>query len=298
MLMKALRGYIRVLLVSLVAALLCLSLASCARPVVAESSALLEVVFLDVGEADAALISCNGAYLMIDGGNAADSDLTYSALSRRGINYLDYLVFSHTDEDHVGGLSGALQFAQVGVCLGSSDERDTRTFRDLKERLEAQGVEITIPADEFEFALGDAVVTVSHVITDAEDPNENELVLRIVYGDTSFLFTGDIGQETEKELIEMGTELESTVLKVAHHGSAGSSGYQFLREVNPRYAVISVGEGNAYGHPSNEALSKYRDLGCQLYRTDLHGDITMTSDGTEITINTQKQTSQDVFSGR
>jgi competence protein ComEC len=281
-----------------VTVLLCLPLFACAWPEHPAESSLegkLEVTFLDVGQADAALISCSGQHLMIDGGNAADSDLIYSVLKRRGIDYLDYVVLSHTDEDHVGGLSGALQYARVGVCLGSSDERDTRAFRAFKDRLEAQGVELTVPEDEFEFALGDAKVTVTHVTTDDEDPNEDELVVRIVFGDTSFLFTGDIGRATEKELVERGVALESTVLKVPHHGSAGSSSYQFLREVDPRYAVVSVGAANSYGHPTDEALSKYRDLGCELYRTDLHGDVTMVSDGAEITVSTQRQTSGDVF---
>jgi competence protein ComEC len=303
--MRALREYTRMLLLSVIAAmvaiiialLVCLPLSSCARPATppAPAEGGLEVLFLDVGQADAALIFCDGQYLMIDGGNRTDSDLIYSVLSRRGIDYLDYLVFSHTDEDHVGGLAGALQYAKVGVCLGPSDERGTRAFQNFKSKLEAQGVGITIPPDEFEFTLGGAEVTVTHVVTSDEDPNEDELVVRIVFGDISFLFTGDIGQKTERELIERGAELESTVLKVPHHGSAGSSGYQFLREVNPRYAVISVGALNSYGHPADAALSKYRDLGCELYRTDLHGDVTMISDGIGITISTQKQTAKDVF---
>jgi competence protein ComEC len=205
------------------------------------------------------------------------------------------MVFSHTHEDHIGGLSGALQYADVGVCYGSSDEGDTKAFTSFKRKLEEKGLSITIPQDTVTFKLGDADVTITHVTTDATDPNEDELVVRIVYGDTSFLFTGDIGQETEKALIEQGVELESTVLKVPHHGSAGSSGYQFLREVNPRYSVISVGEGNNYGHPTEEALSKYRDLGTTLYRTDYHGDVTMLSDGSTINITTQKQSTRNVF---
>jgi competence protein ComEC len=233
---------------------------------------------------------------MIDGGNATDSDLIYSVLRRRDIDYLDYVVFSHTHEDHIGGLSGALQYADVGVCYGPSDEGDTKAFNTFKQKLKERGLSITVPEDTANFRLGGADVTVTHVTTDAKDPNEDELVVRIVYGDTSFLFTGDIGQETEKALIEAGVELESTVLKVPHHGSAGSSGYQFLREVNPRYSVISVGEGNSYGHPTEEALSKYRDLGTELYRTDYHGDVTMTSDGSKIVISTQKQTRNDVYS--
>jgi competence protein ComEC len=292
--MALIRRYTKALLLSVLAGLLCLPLFSCDKPV-PSSDKSLEVVFLDVGQADTALISCEGHYMMIDGGNAADSNLIYSALQRRDISYLDYMVFSHTHEDHIGGLSGALQYVDVGVCYGSSDEGDTKAFTNFKRKLEEKRLSITIPQNTATFKLGEADVTVTHVTTDATDPNEDELVVRIVYGDTSFLFTGDIGQETEKALIGNNVELESTVLKVPHHGSAGSSGYQFLREVNPRYSVISVGEGNNYGHPTEEALSKYRDLGTTLYRTDLHGDVMMVSNGSEVRVTTQRQSARDVF---
>jgi competence protein ComEC len=292
--MAPIRGLAKVLLSGVIAMLLCLPLASCDGPAPPPSGSL-EVVFLDVGQADSALISCDGRYMMIDGGNATDSDLVYSALQRRGIDHLDYMVFSHTHEDHVGGLSGALQYAGVGICYGPSDEGTTDAFKNFKRKLKEQGLSITIPKDTVAFKLGEADVTVTHVTTDATEPNEDELVVRIVYGDSSFLFTGDIVQDTEQALIEGGAELGSTVLKVPHHGSAGSSSYQFLYEVNPRYSVISVEDGNQYGHPTEEALSKYHDLGTTLYRTDLHGDVTMVSDGSEITITTQKRTARDVF---
>ncbi|MCL1798038.1 MAG: hypothetical protein FWG24_07005, partial [Eggerthellaceae bacterium] len=191
--------------------------------------------------------------------------------------------------------SGALQFATVGTCYGSSDTRDTTAFNNFKKKLEGQGGSIIVPKDTVLFSLGEARVTVTHVTTDLDDPNEDELIVRIVYGETSFLFTGDIGADTERAYIESGIEVESTVLKVPHHGSNTSSSYLFLREVNPSIAVISVGRNNDYGHPTKEVLSRYRDLGCELYRTDFHGDVTITSDGIHLEVITEKTPLRDVY---
>lgn len=248
----------------------------------------LEVVYLDVGQANAALVSSEGRHMLIDGGNVADSSLLVSVLTRRGIDRLDYVIFSHTDEDHVGGLAGALSHADVGVCYGSADERNTKAFKSFKEYLARQGVSITVPSGTVEFAFGSATVTIWHIQDDPADPNDNELVVRIVNGGDSFLFTGDIDTGLERMFLdEAGSNAQSDVLLVPHHGSDTSSGYVFLREVYPRYSVISVGE-NTYGHPTDNVLSKYRDLGTTLLRTDTHGDITFISDKDGLRFTTQK----------
>ncbi|MDR2492166.1 MAG: MBL fold metallo-hydrolase [Coriobacteriales bacterium] len=262
---------------------------------------LLTVVFLDVGQADAALVSCEGHYMLIDGGNAADSSLLYSALQRRGIGHLDAIVFSHSDEDHIGGLAGALEFASLGTCYGPTKSRGTKAFASFTERLERRGVAITVPTATATFMLGSATVRLWHLDSGTGDPNDNELVAQVTYGEDSFLFTGDIGFELERMLVDGpgggpdGGGIASTVMKVPHHGSANSSSYLLLREANPRYAVISVGARNSYGHPTDEALSRYRDLGCELYRTDLHGDITVTSTGSGVSVATQKTTGMPAY---
>ena len=122
-----------------------------------------------------------------------------------------------------------------------------------------------------------------------DDTNDTSIVLRVDYGQTSFLFTGDMETGPERDLVESGANLEATVLKAGHHGSDTSTGYRFLREVMPQYAVISVGEGNKYGHPSDEVLSRFRDAGTEVYRTDMQGHIIAKSDGKTVTFTTEKE---------
>ena len=122
-----------------------------------------------------------------------------------------------------------------------------------------------------------------------DDTNNTSIVLRIDYGETSFLFTGDMETGAEKDLLESGADVRATVLKAGHHGSDTSTGYQFLREVSPRYTVISVGEGNKYGHPSDEVLSRFRDAGTEVYRTDMQGHVIAESDGKTVTFRTEKE---------
>jgi competence protein ComEC len=261
----------------------------------------LEVVFLDVGQANAALISSGGHYMLIDGGGRGDSSLIYSVLEARGVSHLDYIIFSHTDSDHVGGLSGALSYvikneASVGICYGPATEGDTIAFSNFIEKLSELGKQVTVPDDLISFSFGSATVTIWHLQKNTAETNDNELIVRIVNGNDSFLFTGDIGGALESLLLDVtDNEIESDVLLVPHHGSDSSSSYEFLRTVNPQYSVVSVGGGNGYSLPTEGALSRYRDLGTTLLRTDMHGDITFVSDQSGLRYTTQKPEVGDVF---
>ena len=130
--------------------------------------------------------------------------------------------------------------------------------------------------------LGSARVEILGVNEDT-DPNNTSIVLRIDYGSTSFLFTGDAERESEQKMLNRGANLSATVLKVGHHGSNSSTTYPFLREVMPQYAVISVGTGNSYGHPTENTLSRLRDADVQVFRTDRHGDVLCSSNGRTVT---------------
>lgn len=238
--------------------------------------------FIDVGQADSALVTCDGHSMLIDGGNADDSNLVYSVLQRETDGHLDYVVGTHAHEDHIGGLSGAFEADTADVTFCPVTEYDSKAFRNFKTRADERGGGITIPAVGDTFTLGEASVTVVAVNSVPEDTNNTSIVIRIVYGDTSFLFTGDAEQETEEKILESGQNIESTVLKVGHHGSSTSTSQAFLDAVSPTYAVISCGKDNSYGHPHSETLAKLASAGVEVLRTDELGDIYCTSDGSEV----------------
>lgn len=246
------------------------------------------VHFIDVGQGDAALILCDGKSMLIDGGDKSASSTVYTYLKKQGLTYLDYVVCTHPDADHVGGLSGALEQAQAGTVYCPVDNYDSKAFQNFKTRVEAQGKKLIRPAVDTVFSLGSATVTVLAPRADYTDTNESSIVLRVVYGSTSFLFTGDAEHESESAMCEAGVTLKSTVLKVGHHGSDTSTSIRFLGEVMPQYAVISCGKDNKYGHPTEQTLSRLRQAGVTVYRTDLQGDIICESDGTQVTFRTAR----------
>lgn len=248
-----------------------------------------EVHYIDVGQGDASLIICDGKTMLIDGGNVSDSSLVVSYIDNLGIDEIDYIVCTHAHEDHVGGISGPLNKFEVENVFAPATGSDIDAYKDFLEGTEAQGLEIITPDPGDTFYLGSAEVTIMGPVTENEsDLNNTSIILRIVYGETSFLFTGDAERESEEAIIEQGFDLKSTVLKVGHHGSNYSTSYPFLREVMPEYGVISVGEDNIYDHPEDDLLSRLRDAGTTVYRTDLQGDIVITSNGEDVSVSTEK----------
>ena len=245
-----------------------------------------EVHFIDVGQADSALIECDGETMMIDGGNVADSNVVAAYLKKEDVTELNYVVCSHAHEDHVGGLSGALSVTKADNIYAPKTEANTKAYKNFKKKAVRFNA---LPNIGDESQLGSSTVEfLGPVDENGKDLNSTSIVLKITYGNTSFLFTGDAESDEEEEILNSGADLKSTVLKVGHHGSRTSTSYPFLREVIPQYAVISVEKGNSYGHPNEETLSKLSDAGVEVYRTDESGDIVMTSDGNSISITTSK----------
>ncbi len=249
----------------------------------------LTVHFIDVGQADAILLESGGKVMLIDGGNVADSDLIYTYLQKENIDYIDYMVGTHAHEDHMGGLSGALAKAKVGQIYVPETKSDAKFYQNFENMAAKQGLSLQQPQAGQEVILGDAqIYFYLPTQEDADDLNNTSLVVKAVCGETSFLFTADAEAEEEKDLLAQSYDLSATVLKAGHHGSDTSSSYVFLREVMPQYVVISVGKDNSYGHPDESVLSRFRDVGAEVYRTDLQGDIIAFSDGEEVTFRTSK----------
>lgn len=242
----------------------------------------LYVHFLDVGQGDCALIACGGEYMLIDGSTVSAGDKIVSYLRDAGVKSLDYIVCTHAHADHCGALDRAAEEFGAETFFVSPYPGSSKTYDIMLENLDALGIEETVPMLGESFSLGEAVFEFIGPLEDYGDANSGSLVLRLTYGNTAFLFTGDMESDAEKDLLENGTELKCDVLKVGHHGSSTSTSYRFLYEADPRIAVISCGEGNKYGHPHEETMSLLKDADVTVYRTDKQGDIVLFSDGLEV----------------
>lgn len=252
----------------------------------------LTVHFIDVGQADCALLECGGEYMLIDGGNREDGQLVISYLEQQGVETLSAVVCTHAHEDHVGGLPSVLAVYPTAAVYAPTRTYSSNVFDDFLYYTDQQRLEVTIPAPGDAFALGGAEVTVLGPVKSYAETNDTSIVLRVDYGSNSFLFTGDMEVAAENDMLDYwGSRMdwEVDVLKVGHHGSNTSTGYRFLYEVNPDYGVISVEKGNSYGHPHDEPLSRLKDAGVVLLRTDKLGTILAHADGKEITFTWDNQ---------
>lgn len=254
-----------------------------------------EIFFLDVGQGDAACVLCDGKAMLIDGGNKSSSSMIYSFLKSHEVNHLDYIIASHPDADHVGGLAGALNYASVGMAFCTIEEYNSEPFSDFVKYLKKQECEITVPSSGDTFTLGGAVVTILYPDKGVEPSDNTSIALRIEYGQTSFFFAGDCESADEAVILRSEYGLKSDVLKVAHHGSRYSSSSEFVNAIQPKYAVISVGGDNQYGHPTEEVLSYLQNNNITLFRTDIQGTIHCRSNGYEILFDVEKNPNFDTY---
>ncbi len=246
----------------------------------------IAVHFLDVGEGDCALVICGGKSMLIDAGvNGCDVKIA-SYLRHCGIEKLDYAVATHPHADHIGSLDEIItEFLPAEVVLpGITHELEPKTieFADFTRAVEKSGAHTIYAIEGRHFDLGGARVTVLAPVKIRDDLNDDCLVLRVDYGDVSFLFAADAGETEENDILKNGGAENCDVLKVGHHGAADSSGEAFVSAVNPFYAVISVGAGNDYGHPAAGVTQTLLKFAARIYRTDINGDIIISSDGKEI----------------
>ena len=252
----------------------------------------LAVHYIDVGQADCALLECGGEFMLIDGGNVEDSSLVVSYLEKQGVQELALVVCSHAHEDHVGGLPGVLAVYPTKAVWSPTKTYSSKCFDDFLYYTDQQGLSITIPKAGDSFSLGTAQITVLGPVTSYAEPNNTSIILMVQFGENRFLFTGDMEVEAENDMLDAGAKVKADVLKVGHHGSNTSTGYRFLYEVDPAYAVISVGEDNSYGHPHEEPMSRLHDADVIIYRTDEMGTILTISDGKNISFSWEKASVQ------
>ncbi len=249
-----------------------------------QEGSVLEVIYLDVGQADATLLFCDGETMLIDTGYWENVDILLDYLEAYQVETIDYLVLTHSDSDHIGGAADVLHSYEVEEVFFSDFEKDNSSYTGLMEALSDERLTAWLPEPGYEIMFGGAMVTFLGPVGEWDTPNNTSICLRIDHGVNSFLFTGDAEEEAEEALLKSGQELSATVYKVGHHGSYTSSTEAFLNAVRPQYAVISCGVDNDYGHPHTSALRRLEAVGAVIYRTDTMGTLTFISDGSTLTV--------------
>lgn len=255
----------------------------------------LTVMFLDVGQGDATLIRApNGQTMLIDGGRDIDfgTQLLIPQLKAWGATQLDVLVLTHPDADHISGLVGVLENYPVKLAALTGQVHPTKIYERLLTNIRDKSISAlpvrTGTAIPFDPAVKLEVLSPDESFVESDDTNDASIVIKLTYGQTSFLLTGDAESAANQAMLGHGFDVRATVLKLGHHGSRTSTNENWLRAVQPQLGIISAGAGNSYGHPHPEVIAALNNLGIQYIRTDDHGTITITSDGTQLHITSQK----------
>lgn len=252
----------------------------------------LEVHFIDVGQADCALLASGGHFMLIDGGNNDDADRILTYLQNAGVKKLDIVVGTHPHEDHIGSLDAAIETFEVGAVYMPEVSADTETYRDVLKAVKGKGLQVQHPAPGDVLDFNGLPVEIFGPVKEYSNLNNNSIVLRVSVGETEFLFTGDAETEAEFDILDQGFDISADVLKVSHHGSSGSSVEEFLAYTDADYAVISVGIGNSYDHPEDVTLKRLQNYGMEIFRTDQLGTIVCKTDGEKISFRQEGKSSQ------
>ncbi|KMN40655.1 MBL fold metallo-hydrolase [Lysinibacillus sp. JK80] len=251
----------------------------------------MQVHFIDVGQGDSILIeSPSGKTMLIDGGVKGAGQQIVSYLKELGINKLDIVVATHPDADHIGGLIPVLDNMTIEQFYDSGKVHTSQTFEEMLTRIDEKNIPYHVPkiGDDIEFDK-DVNVKVLNANDQATDNNDASIVLKMTYGNVSFLLTGDAGVALEKEMLQY--DVKATVLKAGHHGSNTSSSEEFIQAVKPEVTILSYGEDNKYGHPHAEIVDRLQAIGSKIYATADLGTITVSTDGVNYTVNGKETSS-------
>lgn len=235
----------------------------------------LKIYFINVGQADSTLVIDNDKTMLIDAGTNDQGENVVQFLKNKGITKIDYLIGTHPHEDHIGGLDNVIDTFDIGTIYMPKVQTNTKTFESVLDSISNKGLKITTPNVNDIFKLSDAECQIMSTVNDESNLNLSSIVVRMTYGEQSYLFMGD----AEKENEQTRNWPQTNVLKVGHHGSDTSTTKNFLSQVKPKIAIISVGKDNSYGHPKQIVLDKLSNIGAEIYRTDTSGTILVTSNG-------------------
>lgn len=253
---------------------------------VVSNSDTLKVYITDVGQADSILIRDGNYNMLIDAGNNSDGKKLVKYYKELGITSFKYVFASHPHEDHIGGMDDIINNFDIENFYMPDKLSTTKTFEDMLDALERKNLKYIVPKVNDKLSLNNSNIDVIYVGSDESDINDSSIVLKLNYFSNSFLFTGDLGSNKEKEILNSGANIKADVLKVGHHGSSYSTASLFLDKVNPSFAAISVGKNNIYKHPASSTLEKLNKRGIKVYRTDLDGTILFESNGKDISVST------------
>ena len=242
----------------------------------------LSVNYINVGQGDSILIKVDNCDILIDGGKSGQGSTVTSYLKSKGVDDIELMINTHPDEDHYGGLTTVLNSYTVEQAWGSSYSKTTSTYTSFKSAVSNEGLSLKTPSVGSVFTYEELTLTVLYNGSGASNSNDSSLVVMLEYGSFRFLFTGDISTTIENKLVS-SADLSCDVLKVPHHGSAGSSGASFLSATGADYGVICVGS-NSYGHPTDAALSRLSSAGISVYRTDQDGNVVFSTNGATLTL--------------
>lgn len=245
-----------------------------------------KIYFIDVGEADSILVKDKDQFSLIDTGNNEDGPKLVNYFKELGITKFKYIIGTHPHEDHIGGMDDIIREFDVEHIYMPDVETEYKTYTEIVDLVKSKNMTIETPEVDSTFTMNDSIFNVLWISNSEEEINDDSIVLKLNYKNTSYIFTGDATKNVELKILDK--DLKCDVLKLGHHGSSDASSAQFLEKTKPQYGIISVGKNNEYGHPHDITLKKLNYLNTKIYRTDLDGTIELTSDGEIILIENIK----------